>query len=158
MRYFLLDKVVEFKLGEMAQGVKAISLSEPFIHDHFPGYPIMPGALIVEGLAQLSGFLLEMTLNQGDSAVKRALFIQVDKMKFLNKSAPGELLTYEVRVKSIMDDFARLTVEARVGSEVRAQGTLTFQMVEMGSDAINKHRVELYQVWTRGMENCPTIR
>lgn len=158
MRYFLFDKVTKVKVGESVEGVKAITLSDPILHDHFPDYPIMPGALIMEGLAQLAGFLLETTINQTDENIKRAVFIQVDKLKFYKTSGPGELLTYHSQIKSIMDDSARVTVQASCGDEVRAKGTLTFQMMDINSENVTKQRMDLYRIWTKGLENCPTLR
>src|SRR5262249_56251763 len=57
MRYFLVDKVTELVPGERIRGVKCVSLSDEVLHDHFPDFPVMPGALIVEAGAQLAGFL-----------------------------------------------------------------------------------------------------
>ena len=64
MRYYLIDKVTELELGERARGVKCVTLTDEVLHDHFPDYPMLPGALIVEAAAQLAGFLLEMTFNR----------------------------------------------------------------------------------------------
>ena len=82
MRYFLIDKVTDLVVGERARGVKNITLSDEILHDHFPDYPIMPGALILEAAAQLAGFLLEMTFNKAGAPLLRALLIQVQQAKF----------------------------------------------------------------------------
>src|SRR6478735_1714109 len=79
MRYFLLDQITSFVPNESATGIKNVSLTDQVLHDHFPDYPILPGALIVEAMAQLSGFLLE----SGDPAApERAILAQIEKAKF----------------------------------------------------------------------------
>ena len=63
MRYYLIDKVTDLVSGERAKGLKCVTLTDDILHDHFPDYPMLPGALIVESAAQLAGFLLEMSFN-----------------------------------------------------------------------------------------------
>ena len=60
MRYYLIDKVTELSVGRRARGVKCATLTDEILHDHFPDFPMLPGALIVEAAAQLAGFLLEI--------------------------------------------------------------------------------------------------
>src|SRR6266478_6488900 len=55
MRYFLLDKVTSFEAGKRASGVKCVTLTEDILHDHFPDYPLLPGALLLESMSQLGG-------------------------------------------------------------------------------------------------------
>jgi 3-hydroxyacyl-[acyl-carrier-protein] dehydratase len=96
MRYFLVDKVTAYTPGESASGVKSVTLSDEILHDHFPDYPILPGALIVEALAQLGGFALEI-----DSArpKERAILTQIERAKFHAPVGPGDQLRLEVRVE-----------------------------------------------------------
>lgn len=159
MRYFLLDRITSVEVGQGATALKCISLSDEALHDHFPDYPVMPGALIVEGLAQLCGFLLEVTLNQdGSRPIRRALFLQIDRMKFHAISVPGDRLEMKASVLSLMEDAARFNVEARVGEEIRASGQLTMGSVVMESPKLNAHRLETYRAWTRGLKSCPMLR
>jgi 3-hydroxymyristoyl/3-hydroxydecanoyl-(acyl carrier protein) dehydratase len=64
VRYVLLDRITTLEPPELARGIKCVSLADDIFVDHFPGHPVMPGALILEGLAQLAGVLLEATLRQ----------------------------------------------------------------------------------------------
>ncbi|HAZ12573.1 MAG: hypothetical protein A2X86_11760 [Bdellovibrionales bacterium GWA2_49_15] len=158
MRYFLVDKVTEVVPGEYARGLKAVTLTEPILHDHFPDFPVLPGAMIIEGLAQLAGLILEVTFNKTDDKIVRAILVQVDKMKFYRPTTPGEVLTYEARIESLLEDAARMGVSAKCGEEVRATGKINFQMAPINTDNIKKQRQDIYRVWTKEIKNCPPLR
>ena len=159
MRFYLLDKVTAMQAGKEAHGVKCITLTDEVLHDHFPGYPIMPGTLITEGLAQLSGFLLETTVNDSDNKpCLRAILMQIDKMKLYHLSQPGECLHYTASITSLHEDAAQVAVEASVGGERRSSGKLTFALRPTDIEAIHRNRLELYRLWTRDLEACPTLR
>lgn len=158
MRYFLLDKITDVKVGEYAKGLKAITLTDPVLHDHFPDYPIMPGALIIEGLAQLAGFFLEVTCNQRADKTVRAILMQVDRMKFTQTSGPGEVLEYTATLASLMEDAARVNVEARGGGELRAKGNLNFHLREIDSANVTNQRLYIYRILTRDLPQCPPLR
>jgi 3-hydroxyacyl-[acyl-carrier-protein] dehydratase len=64
MRFFLIDRITKWQVGITAEAIKNVALSEDFFDDHFPRRPVMPGVLIIEGMAQLSGLLLEATLKE----------------------------------------------------------------------------------------------
>src|SRR6185295_4742030 len=89
MRYILLDRVTELEPGRRARGKKAITLTDDVLHDHFPDFPIYPGALLVEAAAQLAGFLLEKSRNQPGEPEARALLVQIDRTKFYRPARPG---------------------------------------------------------------------
>ena len=59
MRFLLIDRIDEIRPGEFARGVKNVTMSEDFMQDHFPGFPVFPGTLIIEAMAQLGGYLAE---------------------------------------------------------------------------------------------------
>ena len=74
--------------GEMARGVKCVSLSDEILHDHFPDHPIMPGLLVLEAAAQLGGFLIEMSLNRESDPLTRALLVQIDAAVIFDWTEP----------------------------------------------------------------------
>ena len=159
MRFYLLDNIESLKLGEEAIGYKCISYSDEVLHDHFPDFPILPGTLITEGLAQLAGFLLEMTFNKDpETKVLRALLVQIDKMKFSTTSGPGDRLKYTAKIESIISESALVNVTADCDGQVRARGRIMFMMVHVPSEKLTQQRLDTYKVWTRKFEPCLTFR
>lgn len=162
MKYFLLDRIDAIEIGKEARGTKCITLTDEVLHDHFPDHPILPGALIVEGLAQLAGFLLEATVNRGDTSdnqtVRRAILAQVDKMKFHHMSGPGDSLTYTTKIEFLREDAAQVSVEAACGAERRAAGKLTFALLPIDSPNVTAQRLSVYKIWTRQLSNPPAYR
>ncbi|MGB5993789.1 MAG: 3-hydroxyacyl-ACP dehydratase FabZ, partial [Candidatus Deferrimicrobiaceae bacterium] len=93
--FFLLDRIVEWDPGKRIVGLKNVTINEPFFVGHFPGYPIMPGVLIVEALAQAGGFLaLKAMGNEG----YMAFFAGIDNCKFRRPVVPGDQLRLECTV------------------------------------------------------------
>ncbi|MFP5490227.1 MAG: 3-hydroxyacyl-ACP dehydratase FabZ family protein [Bacteriovoracia bacterium] len=159
MRYFLFDVIKELKLGETIKARKCVTLTDEVLHDHFPDIPIFPGALIIEGLAQVAGFLLETTHNQDASRpVRRAVLSTVDKMKFKIPSRPGDALDYFAKIDSLIDETAMLSVEARCGDEIRVQGRLMMTLLEVESNALTAQRLQIYKIWSRELQPCPILR
>ena len=79
MRFFLIDKITRWEPGVAAEATKNVALSEDFFDDHFPRRPIMPGVLIVEGMAQISGLLLEATLAERYDTEAKALLTVLER-------------------------------------------------------------------------------
>ena len=155
MRYFLLDRVTGLEPEKKrATGIKCISLSDEVLHDHFQDYPIYPGTLLVEGLAQLAGLLLEVGFNEKTLALHSVL-MQIDKMKFFKPSVPGDRLEYEAQIVSQLEDAARVDVQATSEGERRVRGRLNFAMVRMGSEALRKQRRDIYRIWVKGLPWIP---
>ncbi len=157
MRYFLIDKVTELVRGERARGVKNVTLSDEILHDHFPDHPIMPGALIVESLAQLAGFLLEMSTNRPDAPLRRALLVQIQQAKFHETAGPGDRLDLEVSIDSTLEGAAQVTGEARVGERRIVRASLTFVLKEIKSQKVHDQRKYIYSLWTRDFQPPPQI-
>lgn len=159
MRYFLIDKITAIDPGKSVSGIKCITFSDQILHDHFPDYPVMPGALITEGMAQLAGFLLETTVNREEGGeIRRALLAQIEKMKFYKTSGPGDRLEMTASIDSMIEDAIQVSVQASADGETRVKGRLTFAMMKIDSPRVTQQRVELYRVWTRDLKNCPALR
>ncbi len=146
MRYFLVDKVTAYRPGESASGLKSVTLSDEILHDHFPDYPIMPGVLIVEALAQLAGFALEI---DSDRPKERAILAQIERAKFHAPVGPGDQLRLEVRVEQRLEAAARVQGEALLGERVVARAELTFMLKTIDSERVHEQRRALYRLWLR---------
>jgi len=157
MRYFLIDKVTELVPGEMARGVKCISLSDEVLHDHFPDHPIMPGLLILEACAQLGGFLLEMSLNRASQPPARALLAQVEKAKFHGTAGPGDRLDVRVAMGASAGPAVEVAAEVHVGATRIAHASLRFVMQQVDSERVHEQRRYLYELWTKHLEGRKPI-
>ena len=100
MRWIWIDRFVEFTSGKSARAIKNVTLAEEHLHDHFPGFPVMPASLITEGLAQTGGILLGEA-NQFQHVVVLA---KIPKMTYHSWVCPGDTLTYDVQLLDIRED------------------------------------------------------
>ena len=156
MRYYMIDRITDFVAGEKAMGLKAVSYESDLLHDHFPEFPVMPGALLVESMAQLSGFLIEMSLNTKQQ-LRRALLVKIDEAKFHSLAEPGDCLVVEARMGDRMDDAVRTTALVTCSARKVAAATLTFALKDIPISAIHEQRKVTYRVWTRSCPNMPEI-
>jgi len=149
MRYYLIDKVTELVVGQRARGVKCTTLTDEILHDHFPDFPTLPGALIVEAAAQLAGFLLEMTFNTTNEPIRRALLVQIERAKFHEPVGPGDRLEIAVTIESTRETSAQVSFEATIEGKHAARGVLTFVLRSVDSPRIHEQRRYVYGLWTR---------
>lgn len=124
MRYFLIDRVLFLEQHVRISAIKNVALSEDIFTDHFPGNPIMPGALQIEALAQAGTILLEAS----SSLTKKALLIMINGAKFRSIVRPGDQLTVNSSIISCDDVSARLSGEIRLSDRVVTDATLTFAL------------------------------
>ncbi len=118
--FLLVDKIVEFIPEERIVGIKNVTINEPFFAGHFPGHPIMPGVLIIEGMAQAGGIMLLNQLDNPQDYV--AYFAAIDNVKFRKPVMPGDTLRYELTVISLKRSLAKMHGETYVGNEKVAEG------------------------------------
>ena len=152
MRYFLIDQVTELIVGQQATGRKCVTLSDQVLHDHFPDFPTMPGALIIEAASQLSGFLIEMTVNRQDEPLRRSLLTQIDLAKFHRRVGPGETIDIVANIAQLRDPSAQVVMEAKVDGQLVARARLTFMLQVVESERVHEQRRHLYDLWTRDMQ------
>lgn len=159
MRFILIDKVIKLNLGKSITGVKCITSTDDVMHDHFPGKPVMPGSLLLESAAQLSGMLLELSENQDESTpIRRSVLVQIEKMKFHEFSKPGDQLIIDANIISKLPEAAKVRVVIKCKNEMRVNGILSFSLNELDEEEINKQRKMIYTIWTEELEQCPLIR
>lgn len=157
MRYVLLDRITHVEPGKVARGLKAVTLTDDVLHDHFPDYPILPGALLVEAAAQLAGFLLEVTENRAGEEARRALLVQIDRTKFYRPAQPGDSIELFAEMGPSLDAAAKLSVGADVRGEKCMRGLLTFMLRHVESEAVHAQRRYLYALWTRELPSKPWL-
>jgi len=121
-----LDRILEIETGRRAVGLKTASRSEDFFADHFPGFPVVPGVLLLEALAQLSGKLLELTILEERGFWSWPIFSMADKVKFRRFVRPGDLVRLETGLLSLAPESAQCRVRALVEGRVVAQAEQTF--------------------------------
>jgi 3-hydroxymyristoyl/3-hydroxydecanoyl-(acyl carrier protein) dehydratase len=150
MRYVLLDKITSLRPPESATGVKCVSLSDDIFVDHFPGHPVMPGALILEALAQLGGVLLEATLRERGRSDLHALLTMVDKAKFKKMVRPGDRLELETHGVTASEDGGRVRAVAKLDGDLAAEAELTFAFARVTEPKLIERRREVLNVWLTG--------
>lgn len=124
--FLLVDRVIELTPGERAVGIKNVSANEPFFQGHFPEFPVMPGVLIVEAMAQVGAVaLMSVEENQG----KLGLFAGIDNVRFKRQVKPGDTLLMEVQLGSFRRGVGTGTAKATVDGELACRGDLMFAMI-----------------------------
>lgn len=125
--FLLLDRVVELVAGEYATAEKDILATDDVFRGHFPGYPVFPGVLQLEALAQTGAVAI---LSQPETQGKIVLFAGVDNVRFRRPVVPGDTLRLEMRLTERRGRIGKGEGKAFVGTDLACSGTLTFAVVE----------------------------
>jgi len=125
--FLLIDRIVEFEPTRRLVALKNVTINEPFFQGHFPGYPIMPGVLVVEAMAQAGGIIMMHELP--DRAQKLVVFTGIERAKFRRPVTPGDQLRIEVNVLSFRTRAGRIEGRATVDGKLACEATLTCQVV-----------------------------
>ncbi|HEX9373234.1 MAG TPA: 3-hydroxyacyl-ACP dehydratase FabZ [Roseiflexaceae bacterium] len=121
--FLLIDRILELEPGQRAVGEKLVTIGEPFFQGHFPDYPIMPGVLIVEALAQTGGVA---ALSLPEYKGKLAFFAGIDGVRFRRQVTPGDTLRLEVQLDRMRRGLGRASGVATVGGQLVCEGKLLF--------------------------------
>jgi 3-hydroxyacyl-[acyl-carrier-protein] dehydratase len=122
MRWIWLDRFIEFESGKRARAVKNLSLAEDHFADHFPGYPVMPAALILEGLAQTGGILV----GEANGFKEKVVLAKVPRAVFHREMLAGEQLIYDAEVLLLREEGASVQGRVLVEGTVTAEAEIFF--------------------------------
>src|SRR5690606_22922675 len=121
--FLLVDKILELEEGKRAVGIKNVTANEEFFNGHFPNYPVMPGVLIVEALAQVSAVvMLTKEGNQG----RLGLLVGIDKCRFKQQVKPGDQLRLEIEITRLKGPIGKGTGIATVDGTLVCETEITF--------------------------------
>ena len=127
--FLLVDRAEEYRAHQSIVGIKCVTANEPFFQGHFPGYPVMPGVLIVEALAQTGAVLMSKSLDV-DVRGKTILFMSVDNCRFRHPVRPGDVVRMPVEVLRARGDVFKFRGRAMVGDKVAAEAEFAAMVVE----------------------------
>lgn len=123
--FLLVDRIIEVEEGKRAVGIKNVTVNEPFFNGHFPDFPVMPGVLIVEALAQVGAVaMLKLPDNQG----RLALFAGIDNCRFKRQVVPGDQLKLEVEMTRVKGRIGKGKAVATVEGEVACELEMMFAL------------------------------
>ncbi|HUB30364.1 MAG TPA: 3-hydroxyacyl-ACP dehydratase FabZ [Terracidiphilus sp.] len=125
--FLLIDRIVEFEPAKRLVAIKNVTINEPFFQGHFPGYPIMPGVLVVEAMAQAGGVI--MMAEMPNRHEKLVVFTGIEKAKFRRPVTPGDQLRIEIDVLAFRSRAGRIQGRALVDGKLACEATLTCQVV-----------------------------
>jgi 3-hydroxyacyl-[acyl-carrier-protein] dehydratase len=123
--FLLIDRILEVEEGKRAVGIKNVSANEPFFSGHFPEYPVMPGVLIVEALAQVGAVAI---LIKPENRGRLAFFAGIDQCRFKRQVKPGDQLRLEVEITRVRGTIGKGKAIATVDGEIACEAEITFAL------------------------------
>lgn len=121
--FILVDRILEITLGERIVGLKNVTINEPFFQGHFPGEPIMPGVLILEGMAQVGAILAYLT-DREQFGGQLVYFAGLDEVRFRRKVVPGDQLIIKSQVLKRKGKVYKLSAQAYVEDKLATEAVL----------------------------------
>lgn len=146
MRFHLIDRIEEICYGKYITGVKCITLADDVFNEHFPGYPIFPGSLILEGMAQLSGSFFEIMMKEQNITQRQSVLVMANRLKFKRPAEPGDRILFRSEIQIMREDYGVAHVRAEIDGELCATGELTFSFIEIDDESLRNSRKDLYRI------------
>lgn len=153
MRYLLIDKIVRIKKNKELTAIKNVALSEDVFTEHFAGYPVMPGALQIEAIAQACTALIEFS---GEFKVK-AILALVDKVKFRKLVKPGDQMIIKVNMTKSEEHTAYLNAEVSVKDKIVTDGNFVFSIQNDDKYYPGKLKFMIESVYSFWLEDAEII-
>jgi 3-hydroxyacyl-[acyl-carrier-protein] dehydratase len=126
--FLMVDRIVDIDGSESAVGIKNVTFNEPQFAGHFPGRPIMPGVLLIEGLAQTAGAICIRALTSAAPSV--VYFLTIDRCKFRHPVVPGDVVEYHVRKLRNRGSVWKFSGEVRVGATKVAEAVISAMVAD----------------------------
>ena len=120
----LVDRVLDWESGKFVRAVKNVTINEPFFQGHFPAYPVMPGVLVIEAMAQVAGLLTMLSDVARRDGTQLVLFAGIDEARFKRQVVPGDTLVLEANLERAVRGIGRFRTRATVGSELVCEAQL----------------------------------
>ena len=147
VRFILVDKIVDIEPGKRAAGYRNLSPDADYYRDHMPSYPVEPGVLILESMAQLGGRLVQISVKQASGRDVLPMLAMVNQAEFRRPVRPPCRLDLSAEVLSLRATGARISTSAQVDGQAVAAATITYVLVGLDHDTVGI-----------GVENLAVIR
>lgn len=132
MRWIWIDRFVEFESAKRAVAVKNVSLAEDHLHDHFPGFPIMPASLLIEGMAQTAGVLV----GEARGFAEKVILAKVKRADFHTIVQPGETVRHEAEIEQLTDSAASTAGKIFVGDTLVGEVDIVFSHIDQNMSGL----------------------
>jgi 3-hydroxyacyl-[acyl-carrier-protein] dehydratase len=126
MRWIWIDKFIEFESGRRAVAVKNVTLAEEHLHDHFPGFPVMPECLMIEGMAQTAGILV----GEANDFQEKVILAKINKAAFFHYVRPGDSIRLEAEIQTLAPEAASTSGKITCGDRLIAEINLMFSHID----------------------------
>jgi 3-hydroxyacyl-[acyl-carrier-protein] dehydratase len=143
MRWFWVDRFEEFVRCRRAVAIKAVTLAEEHLHDHFPGAALVPNALVLEGLAQTAGILVVDAIDYR----RRVVLAKVGKSEFQFDAVPGDVLRFEVEIVELSEEGSVVTATSSVAGRPHGDAELFFGHIPPGESVPKLFSNDQFNRW-----------
>lgn len=134
MRWIWIDKFLEFRSGSFARAVKNLTLAEEHLHDHYPGFPVMPASLIIEGMAQTGGILV----GEAKNFEEKVVLAKIPKAEFHGFACAGDQLVYEVTILDLRAEGAVVQCQAFVNGSKEPMADVEIVFAHLDNSRANQ--------------------
>ena len=121
--FLLIDKIIDIKKGETITAQKNVSINEPFFQGHFPEYPVFPGVLLLEAMAQATA-ILDVQSNDRDMSKSLYYFVGIDNARFKKQVVPGDIIVISAKLVQSKSEVHKFSADCKVGREVVCKADL----------------------------------
>ncbi len=159
MRYFLLDRITKIELGRYIEGYKCWTMSEEYFEQHFPGSPIVPGVLLIEGMAQLLGYLINLSYKKQYGTPGYAILSLIHKAKFASFVRPGDRTVFKAYLDLLDNARAKGKVKVFVENKRVADAELNFFISNEELQEPYRSKIyEYYDIITKDLNLSDDVR